>query len=205
MKTGPEGDRMAGSFCRYFSSLWFDNDGSVNNLTIDEQNGHELHALRQAVFDLTNDFKVINMTEQGFDKCRTIYLDSILRMTRAAKDPTNPDKVIWDNTSKMMGVAPGRQLAADALFRMYHKGLATETGKALFSTAFDILGSLLGDSIPGIRAIDEEKSMVSPSFSQVSGEKIFYVQSKFPDGKISSKKFEGMNDLTTFACNKDWE
>lgn len=194
-----------GKFCRYFSSLWFDNDGSINNLTIDDQNNHQLHALRKAVSDSINDTDVINITEQGFDKCRLIYLDSVLRMTRAAKDSTNDDKVVWDTTSKMSGVAPGRQLAADALFKMLHKGLSTATGKALFATAFDLLGSTIADIMPGLKMLDESKSMVSPSSSKIKGEKITYIQNKFPDGKISSKKFDGMNDLTTIKRNEDWE
>lgn len=196
---------MAKKFCRYFSSLWFDNDGSINNLTIDDQNNGDLHALRQAVSDSVNDLDVINVTEQGFDKCRKLYLDSVLRMTRAAKDPTaEEDNVVWDTTSKMSGVAPGRQLASDALFKMLHKGLTTATGKAMFAVAFELLGSAIADSMPGIKTLDESKTMVSPMSSQIKGEKITYIQNKFPDGKISSKKFEGMNDVTALLCNKDW-
>ena len=196
---------MYKKFCRYFSSLWFDNDGSINNLTIDDQNNHQLHALRKAVVDSINDIDVINVTEQGFDKCRQIYLDSVLRMTRAARDTSKAtDEVIWDTTSKMAGVAPGRQLAADALFKMLHKGLNTDTGKALYAIAFDLLGSAISDIIPGIKTLDESKSMVSPSSSMIKGKNNIYIQNKFPDGKIASKKFEGMNDMSVLMSNKDW-
>ena len=195
---------MSKKFCRYFSSLWFDNDGSINNLTIDEQNNHQLHALRDAVADGINDVDVLNVTEQGFDKCRKLYLDSVLRMTRAAKDEQHPDSVVWDNTSKLAGVAPGRQLAADALFRMLHKGLSTDTGKAMFATALDLLGSALGDIAPGMETLDESKSMVSPTSKMIKGSNTTYIENKFPDGKIASKKFEGMNDMSTLMRNKDW-
>ena len=196
---------MYKKFCRYFSSLWFDNDGTINNLTIDDQNNHELHALRMAVSDSINDIDVINITEQGFDECRKIYLDSVLRMTRAAKDASKPNVVVWDTTSKMAGVAPGRQLAADALFKMLHKGLTTSTGTALFATAVDLLGSIIGDVVPGMKTLDASKNMISPASSMIKGKATTYIENKFPDGKISSKKFEGMNDLTVLMRNKDWE
>lgn len=183
----------------YLNSQWADNDGTVNNLTLDRQNNGQLKALRAATAKAITDYPTQTFTEEGFLKCRKMFLDTILRMARGVSDQKG--NFALDTTSEAHGIAPGRHLAADALpfseFRD-HNGIYFALIEAELQ---DVYGS---EYIPYDQVVyRDENTNSSPVVSPIMGYK--FIPSMYPDHKYSMKKFSGSNDMKALTLLKDWE
>jgi len=188
---------------KYFSSLWLDKDGSSNNLTLDQQNAGELKAMRAAVAKAVNNRAARVFAEEGFFKCRKIFLDSVIRQNRGTRQ--SDGTYALDTTSSIIPLyAPGRHMAADAVFRNNHVGMDTLTGAYLMDIAVRLFGSAAEDLVPGSFEAKVETAMVTPMMKSVSTSKFPLLEKKYNDNKISYQKHSGETDCSGLKPTDDW-
>ena len=184
---------------KYLNSVFIDNDGTVNNLTLDRQNNGQLHAMRNAVSKGVTDPATKTITEEAFFKCRKMYLDTILRQIRSVSD--NDGNFALDNTSEAHGVSPGRHLAADALLFSEVRSHFGDVSRILEEKLFEEFGSMY-ETYDSAKLFDENTNS-SAAIEPWLGWKFF--PTAYPDRKFSMKKFAGMNDMSALKILEDWD
>lgn len=188
------------SISRYINSFNLDPEPSVNNQTIDEQLAGSLNNIRPCLSKCIQNPKAIVFAENGFRASHDLYLECILRQSR-----TPGENFTWDSTSKMNGVAHGRQLAVDALFYMRHGGIRTVTGQSVFATAKNLLGAEAKNLLPTASPVRDIAAPGGPVGDSSFSKKTDYIWAAYFDNKRQRDRFSGDCDLTTLKIEEDWE
>lgn len=190
------------SISRYIGSFFIDQEPTVNNQTIDDQLAGSLINIRPCVSRCIQNPNAIMFAEKGFRASHDLYLECILRQSRSVS--TN-DEFTWDTTSKLNGVAPGRQLAADALFYMRHAGIQTETGQAVFNAAKLKFGVAASYLFPRSSPVQDIVSPGGPVLSRIETNSGILIWAEYVDKKRQRDRFSGDCDFSTLRVEEDWE
>lgn len=185
---------------RYISSFFIDGEKSVNNQTIDEQLAGSVKNIRPNLAKCIQNPKAIIFAENGFRASHDLYLECILRQTR-----TTGEDFTWDVTSKMNGVAHGRQLGVDALYYMRHGGFSTQTGQMVFEAAKLLMGADAESLYPYASPVRDVAAPGGPVADSSPAERADFNWAAYFDKKRQRYRFSGDCDMSTLKVEEDWE
>jgi hypothetical protein len=190
-----------GTVSRYCKSFFIENEYTPNNLTIDDQRAGGARTFRHAVSDGISNRKVVELGEDAFRKTHTMFLDCILRQSRTV----GQDDYKWDVTSKMVGVAHGRQLQADPLFQLRNVGIGTETGRQMFFVAKRMFGEAAKYLLPNVTFMPKMELATAPAAKLLKSAKITYVMARYRDGTRQGDRFKRTSDVSDLKPLEDWD
>ena len=190
-----------GTLSRYGKSFFMENEYTPNNLTIDDQRAGGARTFRRAVSDGISNSNVIELGEDAYRKTHEMFLDCILRQARTV----GQNDYKWDVTSKMVGVAHGRQLAADPLFQLRNIGIGTETGRQIYSVAKRMFGEASKYLLPNVTFMPKMELAAGPLLWSMRTNKISYIMAKYRDGTRQRDKFERTSDMSDLKPLEDWD